>query len=176
MRARTVEELRLFVSPRNPARGWLKCGPLLAPAALGANGLTFRPREGDRATPAGAYRLLAVMYRPDRVRRPRTLLPTRPIAPDDGWCDEAGHRLYNRPVTHPVPFSAERLWRDDGLYDIMVVLDFNIHPRVQGRGSAIFLHAARPDLGPTLGCVAVPRPWLERILAHCGPETRLRTV
>ena len=176
MIARTVEELRLFVSPRNPSRGWLRCGPVLAPAALGERGLTRFPREGDRATPAGVFRLLEVRYRPDRVRRPRTLLPVRPIRPRDGWCDTPGHRLYNLPVRHPVPFSAERLWRDDHLYDILVVLDFNIRPRTQGRGSAIFLHVARADLSPTLGCVAVPLSFLERMLAHCAPGTCLRTA
>ena len=175
MPARTVEELRLFVSPRNPSRGVLLAGPLRAPAALGANGLTHRPREGDRATPAGRLRLLGVYYRPDRVARPRTALPLRPLRPDDGWCDDPASGRYNRPVRHPFPASAERLWREDHIYDIIVVLDFNIHPRVRGRGSAIFFHVACPDLSPTLGCIAVPAAHMRRILRLCGPRTVLRT-
>ena len=171
----TLENLRLFVNRRKPARGLLRAGSLTVPAAIGSGGLVHRPREGDRATPAGAYRLLGVFYRPDRVGRPRTALPVRPLRPDDGWCDAPFHACYNRPVRHPFPVSAERLWRDDGIYDVMVVLDFNIHPRVQGRGSAIFFHLARPDFTPTLGCIAIPEPAMRNILARSTPRTKLVT-
>ncbi len=173
MRTRIVERMRLFVNPRNPARGWLRCGALHVPAALGEKGVTHFPREGDKATPCGCFRLRTVFYRPDRVARPVSALPVKAIRPDDGWCDDPEHPQYNRPVRLPFPASAERMWREDHLYDIVVVLDFNIRPRVMGRGSAIFLHVARPDLGPTLGCVAIPEKAMRLVLAHCGPQTRL---
>jgi L,D-peptidoglycan transpeptidase YkuD (ErfK/YbiS/YcfS/YnhG family) len=76
---------------------------------------------------------------------------------DDGWCDAAGDRNYNRRVRHPYPASAERLWRQDGLYDLVVVLGYNDRPRLQGRGSAIFVHIARPGYRPTAGCIALAR-------------------
>ena len=173
---RTVEYLRLFVNPRDRARGVLRAGGIVAPAAIGARSLTRFPREGDKATPAGAFMLMHVLYRPDRVQRPRTSLPVSPLHPRDGWCDEPHAALYNRPVHHPTRLSAEELWRTDHLYDIIVVINFNIHPRQQGRGSAIFFHIARPDFSPTLGCVAIALPHMQRVLALCGPRTRLVTA
>ncbi len=113
----------------------------------------------------------AVLYRPDRVRRPRTRLPVRPIRPHDGWCDAPADRNYNRPVRHPYPASAERLWRADGLYDVVVVLGYNDRPRVRGRGSAIFMHVARPGYAPTEGCIALARPHLLRLLERLGPRS-----
>lgn len=113
--------------------------------------------------------MVEVLYRADRVVRPRTLLPVRTIAPDDGWCDEASDRNYNRPVTLPYPASAETLWRDDGLYDIVVLLDHNMRPRVQGLGSAVFVHLARDGFKPTEGCVAFTQHDLRMLLARSRP-------
>ena len=106
----------------------------------------------------------AVLYRPDRMRRPRTPLPVRAIRRHDGWCDASADRNYNRPVRLPYPASAERLWREDALYDVVVVLDYNERPRVRGRGSAIFMHVARPGYAPTEGCIALARAHLLRLL------------
>ncbi len=173
MPTRTIEDIRLFVNPRDRSRAVLKAGGLVAPAALGSRSLTRFPREGDRATPAGTFPLLEVLYRPDCIARPRTALPVRPLRPDDGWCDAPFHPAYNRPVRHPFPASAEKLWREDGIYDIIVVIDFNVRRRIQGRGSAIFFHLARPDFSPTLGCIAIPEREMRLILAMSGPGTRL---
>ena len=92
----------------------------------------------------------------------------RAIRPRDGWCDAPADRNYNRPVRHPYPASAERLWRADGLYDVVVVLGYNDRPRVRGRGSAIFMHVARPGYAPTEGCIALARPHLLRVLDAAG--------
>jgi L,D-peptidoglycan transpeptidase YkuD (ErfK/YbiS/YcfS/YnhG family) len=124
-------------------------------AALGRGGVTAAKREGDGATPAGLLPLRRLLYRADRVRRPRTGLPTLPLAPHDGWCDEPGHRDYNRMVRLPHEARHEALWREDGLYDVIGVLGWNDDQVIAGRGSAIFLHVARPDLAPTEGCIAV---------------------
>ncbi|MEZ5852679.1 MAG: L,D-transpeptidase family protein [Hyphomicrobiaceae bacterium] len=134
--------------------------------ALGRTGRHGRKREGDGATPVGRWRLLDVLYRADRVSRPRTALPVRAIRAEDGWCDAAGDRNYNRPVTHPYPASAERLWRPDALYDLVVVLDYNVRRRVRGRGSAIFMHVARPGYAPTEGCIALSERDMRNILVH----------
>jgi L,D-peptidoglycan transpeptidase YkuD (ErfK/YbiS/YcfS/YnhG family) len=93
-------------------------------------------------------------------------LPARPLRPADGWCDAVGDRNYNRPVRHPYPASAEKLWRSDSLYDLIVVLDHNMRPRVQGHGSAVFLHVAGPNLAATAGCIALPRGELLRLLGR----------
>src|SRR5262249_10188660 len=105
-------------------------------------------------------------YRADRVRRPQTAVAVRPMRHNDGWCDEVGDRNYNRPVRHPYPASAERLWRRDELYDLLIVLAYNERPRVQGRGSAIFMHLAGPGYAPTVGCIALRREHLLRLLAR----------
>lgn len=134
------------------------------PCAMGRSGRRALKREGDGATPLGRHRVRFVLWRADRSLPPPTALPCRPIRPDDGWCDAVGDRNYNRRVRHPYPASAEHLWREDHLYDIVVVLDANERPRKQGAGSAIFLHLARPGYQPTAGCVALTRRDLVRVL------------
>ncbi len=133
--------------------------------ALGKGGVTAQKREGDGATPAALLRLERVMYRADRVARPKAVVPVQPLAPEDGWCDDPNHAEYNRPVTLPHEARHERLWRDDAVYDVIGVLGWNMAPVARGRGSAIFLHVARPGLVPTEGCVALPLSELLAALA-----------
>lgn len=141
--------------------------------ALGRGGVVGDKREGDGATPAGVMRLVEVRYRPDRVGAPASALPVAPLRPALGWCDDPGHADYNRPVTLPHPARCERLWRDDGLYDIVVVTDHNRDPVVPGAGSAVFVHVAAAGLAPTEGCVAFSEGDLRRILRRWRPEDRL---
>lgn len=144
--------------------------------ALGRSGIRSGKREGDGATPRGAFHLESGFYRGDKLLQPRTALLVRPSRHDDGWCDAKDDRNYNRQVKHPYPASAERLWRKDGLYDLVVVINYNRRPRVAGRGSAIFMHVAEKGLKPTEGCVALPRRDLLKVLAHIGPRTRIVIV
>ena len=126
-------------------------------------------REGDGATPLGDWPIRAALLRPDRVRLPdRLLLPWRWLRPDDGWSDDPQDPAYNRPVRHPHRHSAERLWREDGLYDIILILGHNDSPPVPGAGSAIFLHCARGS-DPTEGCVAVDLAALTAMLPRLRP-------
>lgn len=150
------------LSPSSPC-GHLRSGGLVLRCAFGRSGRAARKREGDGATPHGRLRLLTVLYRADRVGRPPGR-SVRRIRPDDGWCDSPADRNYNRKVQLPYTASAEVLLRDDGLYDYVGVLDYNLRPRVRGRGSAIFLHVARGDLKPTEGCIALSRRDLVRLL------------
>ncbi|MGA7328419.1 MAG: L,D-transpeptidase family protein [Rhodomicrobium sp.] len=128
-------------------------------------------REGDGATPLGTWPILWAYYRPDKVMRPRTATPLHPIRQDAGWCDEPEDRNYNRPVRLPYKASTERLWRGDGLYDLVAVIGYNVKPRSNGRGSAIFLHAAQPNFDPTAGCIAISLQHLLRLLAALRPRT-----
>lgn len=149
--------------------------------AIGRSGISRHKREGDGATPTGTFGIVEVWVRRDRVaaggRHLAALrasgVPVQWIRPDDGWCDAVGDRNYNRAVRHPYPVSAERMWREDGLYDVVVVLDYNIAPRAQGRGSAIFLHCARPDYAPTEGCIALAKRDVLRLLARLGRGGRI---
>lgn len=145
------------------------------PCAIGRSGMRARKREGDGATPIGCWRMLDAHYRADRRLPPRTGLQLRGIRPDDGWCDDAGDRNYNRRVRHPYPTSAEHLWRDDGLYDLIVVLGYNARPRIAGCGSAIFMHIAHADYRPTAGCIALSPRDLELVLAACGRRATVVT-
>ena len=130
-------------------------------------------REGDGASPFGAYALRRVFFRPDRGPPPLTRLPIRALTPRDGWCDAPGDLAYNRLVAMPYLASAERLWREDEVYDLIVVLGHNDDPPVSPLGSAIFLHIWRTDRSPTEGCVALARDDLLKFLAEAAPGDRL---
>jgi L,D-peptidoglycan transpeptidase YkuD (ErfK/YbiS/YcfS/YnhG family) len=160
--------------PGDRRRGWIVAGAWRAPCALGRGGVSRRKREGDGATPAGPLRPLQAFWRADRTRRPRTALRMRPIRPGDGWCDDARHPRYNHPVPLPFPAGHERLWREDGVYDVVVDLDWNRRPAVKGRGSAIFLHLARPGFTPTEGCIAVSASTMRRLMPLLRPGTTIR--
>jgi L,D-peptidoglycan transpeptidase YkuD (ErfK/YbiS/YcfS/YnhG family) len=148
-------------------------GELSFRCALGRGGLAREKREGDGATPIGAWPMRRLLYRSDRIERPATRLPFLEIGPEDGWCDDPADPAYNRPVRLPYPGRHERLWREDALYDLVVVLGHNDDPVVPGGGSAIFLHLARPDYGPTEGCVALARADLTRVLAEAEAGDRV---
>jgi L,D-peptidoglycan transpeptidase YkuD (ErfK/YbiS/YcfS/YnhG family) len=139
------------------------------PAVFGKGGAVAAAdkREGDGATPFGLWPVRAALLRPDRVPAPATRLPWRWLRPDDGWSDGAGDPDYNRPVRLPHRFSAETLWRDDHVYDVIIVLGHNDAPPVAPLGSAIFFHLVQPDRRPTEGCIAIEIApmlrWLDRL-------------
>lgn len=125
-------------------------------------------------TPVGSFPLRRLWYRPDIfAAAPETGLPARAIAPADGWCDDPAHRHYNRPVTLPFAASHEKLWRDDSVYDLVVEIGYNDDPPIAGRGSAIFLHLARPDWSGTEGCVALTREDMLAVLKVLGSDSRI---
>jgi L,D-peptidoglycan transpeptidase YkuD (ErfK/YbiS/YcfS/YnhG family) len=159
--------------PGHRSRGWLIAGPLALPVALGRGGIRANKREGDGGTPRGRFRLRRLWWRADRTIRPRTGLPVRPIRTDDGWCEDPRDRHYNQPVRLPAGDPGDRLWRTDRLYDFIVELDHNTRPRIAGRGSAVFVHVARPGFAPTAGCVALAAPALRQLIQRAGPRTRI---
>ena len=141
--------------------------------ALGRAGIRADKREGDGATPAGLFPLRRLLYRADWLLFPTTRLDAWPIRPDDGWCDDPADPRYNQPVRLPYAARHEVLWRDDRLYDLVVVLGHNDDPVVPGDGSAVFLHVATADYAPTAGCVALAEADLLALLAVCRPGDRL---
>jgi len=144
----------------------------LVRCALGKTGVIAAAdkREGDNKSPVGVWSIREVLYRPDVYPDgPRTALPTKAMAADDGWCDAPDDPAYNRPVKLPYPASAERMWRDDHVYDLVGILAHNDDPPVPGMGSAIFLHLAREGYPGTEGCVALAREDLEALLAAAEP-------
>jgi L,D-peptidoglycan transpeptidase YkuD (ErfK/YbiS/YcfS/YnhG family) len=144
-----------------------------APAACGRTGVWIDKREGDGASPAGRFALLRGFYRADRLALPPTHLPMRALRREDGWVDDPADPNYNRLVALPYRAHVEEMWRADGLYDLVVLIGYNTDPPVPGRGSAIFLHVARPDFTPTAGCIAVSREVLAGLLGLVGPGSTI---
>lgn len=173
MPPRALTYLRVVAPSPRLAKARLVCGAHSIPCALGAGGRCAIKREGDGATPIGIFALRLGRYRPDRLRRPHTGLTLRPLKPSDGWCDAPHDPRYNRLVSHPCRSSAERMWRDDQLYDIVIMLGYNDRPVRPGHGSAIFLHVARDGYKPTEGCIAVSRADLLRLLPQLTSRTRV---
>jgi len=160
------------------AEGFIDIGGRRVRCALGKGGVkpAAEKREGDGASPAGAWPIRRVLYRPDRGPPPAAAFDLQPIARHGGWCDAPEDPAYNRPVDLPYPASAEPMWLESGIYDIVVVLGHNDEPVVPGMGSAIFLHLATPDYSPTAGCVAVARADLEELLSRARPGDAVEIV
>lgn len=183
----TQEANEIIVIPAddNPARGTLKMGEREFPCALGKKGIARLKVEGDRKTPAGNFPLRAVFYRYDKLSEPiYSRVPLMALLEEDGWCDDPRDPAYNQPVMLPYHASAEKLWREDDVYDVIVVLGHNDNPVEKDKGSAIFLHVARevtPDGGGqafdgTEGCIAVKKQHLLEILPALSSETTLKVA
>jgi L,D-peptidoglycan transpeptidase YkuD (ErfK/YbiS/YcfS/YnhG family) len=163
--------------PGHPTRALLTFAGRTEEAAIGRGGITSRKREGDGGTPIAAMRLVGGYVRHDRgISRAQTRLPLRFTPQNLLWCDEPGHALYNRPVTAPFKASHEKMRRDDGLYDVCIVMDWNLRQRKRFGGSAIFFHIAKPGYPPTEGCVAISLPAMQRLLHFIGRETVLKVL
>jgi L,D-peptidoglycan transpeptidase YkuD (ErfK/YbiS/YcfS/YnhG family) len=159
--------------PGRRSQGLLIAGGKIFRVALGRTGIKVSKREGDGSTPAGRFHPLRLWWRADRLPRPRTRLPARRITPDDAWCEAPADRRYNRPFRRSANEPGDRLLRADGLYDVIIEIDHNTRPRVAGLGSAVFIHVARPNFGPTAGCVALSRPDLSRLVSSLSRKTRI---
>jgi L,D-peptidoglycan transpeptidase YkuD (ErfK/YbiS/YcfS/YnhG family) len=165
--------IRIHASAGNPCRGWLVAGRHTIPVALGRGGIIANKREGDGGTPKGTFRPRQLWWRADRSPRPQTFLPVRAIRAEDAWCEDPTSRHYNQPVKLGGENGGDRLTRDDHLYDFIVEIDHNTSPRIAGRGSAVFLHLARPDFSPTAGCVSMTKSAMLKLLRRTGPDTKI---
>lgn len=169
---------------RQAQQGFARLGPITMTCALGRGGRQVMKREGDGVTPIGRWPVRRVYVKPTgsiRLSATPSVDRVETLRCKDGWCDESGDRNYNKPVRHPYPASAEHLWRDDHLYDVIVVLGYNDYPRRRGFGSAIFLHLLRrgPDTGailPTEGCVGLAARDLRLVLNHLGRGSAVRVL
>ena len=132
--------------------------------SLGKNGVTKNKVEGDKCTPSGIYRLKQVFYRADRINKITTNLKKIKIKKNMGWCDDPSSKRYNRLIKIPYKFSHEKLYRKDHIYDIVVILNYNMNPVVKKRGSAIFMHITKKNYLKTLGCIALKKNDLLKIL------------
>ena len=156
-----VKNNNLFVNNRK-----LQC-------ALGRNGLTNDKKEGDLSTPTGIFKFNRIFYRADKLGKIIFKISSSVIKENDGWCDDRESKFYNQYIQFPFSESAERLYRDDNIYDIVCVLNYNTSPAISGRGSAIFLHIAKPDFMETEGCVAIEKESLIEIATNLTNESRI---
>lgn len=163
-------------APGRRSRALVQVGGLTLPAAIGRAGRTAFKREGDGATPIAAMKLLYGFTRGDHVRFLETPLTMRRIRRDMLWCDQPGNANYNALVKAPFAASHEQMLRGDGLYDVCLVLDWNIRSRRRNRGSAIFFHLIKPGYEPTAGCIAVSLPDMRRIIRRVRPGTIVRVT
>ena len=173
VRKTSLSAIHVRVRPHARSQAWLVVGQRAIRAALGRASVKAAKREGDGATPAGRFRPIRLWWRADRLPRPRTLLPVRPIMSNQAWCEDPNDRRYNRPFRRSANEPGDRLQRADELYDLIVEIDHNTRPRVAGRGSAVFIHVARPGFGPTAGCIALTRGDLQRLLSRLSRKTRI---
>lgn len=171
-----ADVLTVQIDTGESALGWATLGDRRWRCTVGAGGVREDKVEGDAATPVGTFPLRHIFFRNDRLVLPRVRLPARPIDEHDGWCDDPRSTAYNRLVRIPNEWSHERMWRDDELYDLVVVVGYNDDPPEGEWGSAIFLHLARPNYAPTRGCVAFARDDLLELVGLIGPETRLQVL
>jgi L,D-peptidoglycan transpeptidase YkuD (ErfK/YbiS/YcfS/YnhG family) len=165
--------IRIRASAGNSRKAWLTAPGLTIPVALGRGGILANKREGDGATPRGTFHSRKLWLRADRFPRPRTHLAARAISAADAWCEDPNDRHYNKPVRVARDHKGDRLTRKDHLYDFIVEIDHNTRPRIAGRGSAVFLHLARDNFGPTAGCVAMTKSAMLHLLRRLGPRTRI---
>jgi len=141
--------------------------------AIGKRGIGNKKREGDQITPKGKFKVKSILYRKDRLSHFKSKITKLPIKRDMGWCDDPKSKQYNKLIKLPFKGSFEKLYRKDNTYDIILVLNYNLNPVRKGKGSAIFIHVAKKDFKSTLGCIAVSKKNLLKIVKKISSSTQV---
>ncbi len=144
--------------------------------AIGKKGVGVKKKEGDLITPKGEFKIIKIFYRKDRLYRIQTKLKKIEITKDLGWCNDSKSNKYNKLIKYPFKFSSEKLYRTDNIYDIILVLDFNINPTIKNKGSAIFIHVAKRNYERTEGCIAVSKRNLKKIIMNISHKTKVKVL
>lgn len=148
-------------------------GPYRFARSIGRNGFSANKVEGDGTTPIGHFTFRKIYYRADRVQCPQTVLPVSELTPECGWCDDPQSPDYNRYIQKPYRMSHESMWMDKSLYDIVIVVGHNDDPAVAGKGSAVFIHIAPENWGPTSGCIGLQKKDLITVVEQATTQTQL---
>ena len=154
--------------------GYLKYKDLKFRCALGKAGIKKKTIEGDNITPKGIFKILKIYYRPDKIKKIKTLIKKIKIRRNMGWCDDPKSRFYNQQIKLPTKYGHEKLYRSDNLYDLIVVLSYNINPIIKNKGSAIFLHIAKNSYQKTKGCIGLKKEHLIKIICSIKKNTRIK--
>ena len=154
--------------------GYLKYKNLKFQCALGKAGVKNKITEGDNITPKGIFKIIKIYYRADKIKEIRTSIKKIKIKKNMGWCDDVNSRFYNRQIKLPTKVSHEKLFRNDNLYDVIAVLNYNTNPIIKNKGSAIFLHVAKKNFSKTKGCIAVEEKNLIKLLSKINKNTKIK--
>ena len=142
--------------------------------SIGKRGISINKKEGDKKTPKGEFKLKYILYRKDRILDLKTRLKKIVIKKRMGWCDDPNSNYYNKIINFPSKYSAEKLWKKENVYDIIIVIDYNLNPIIKNKGSAIFLHIAKRKYQPTAGCIAVSKKNIKLIASKVNKRTKIK--
>ena len=154
--------------------GYLEYKNLKFRCALGKAGIKKKKKEGDNITPEGTFKIIRVYYRRNKIKNISTLIKKKEIKKKIGWCDDPVSSFYNKEIKLPSKFSHEKLYRKDNLYDLILVLNYNINPIIKNKGSAIFIHIAKKNYEPTAGCIALKKRDLVELLENIKKNTKIK--
>jgi len=154
--------------------GYLEYKNLKFRCGLGKAGIKKKKKEGDNITPEGTFKIIRVYYRSDKIKNIATLIKKKEIKKKIGWCDDPVSSFYNKEIKLPSKFSYEKLYRKDNLYDLILVLNYNINPIIKNKGSAIFVHIAKKNYEPTAGCIALKKRDLVVLLKNIKKNTKIK--
>ena len=144
--------------------------------AIGKRGISSSKKEGDLTSPRGKFKIKGLFYRKDRIKKLKTKLKKIPIIKNMGWCDDPRSKQYNKLVKLPYSQTTEKLYRKDNIYDLILVLNYNMNPVKKNKGSAIFIHVAKKKMTPTKGCVAVNKIELLKLLKLIKKKTLIKII
>ena len=141
--------------------------------SIGKRGITYNKKEGDQKTPRGTFKFEFIFYRKDRIKNLRTLLKKKIIQKNMGWCDDPSSKFYNKLIKLPFKKKAEKMWLKDRVYDVLIVINYNLKPVIKEKGSAIFLHIARKNYSPTRGCISISKKDILFLIGKITKQTKL---
>jgi L,D-peptidoglycan transpeptidase YkuD (ErfK/YbiS/YcfS/YnhG family) len=153
--------------------GYLKYRDLKFKCALGKSGIGNKKIEGDNITPKGVFNIIKIYYRKDRLKKLSSKFTLIEITKSMGWCDDPKSKKYNQLIKLPSQFSHEKLHRKDNIYDLILVLNYNIKPTIKNKGSAIFMHVAKKNYERTAGCIALNKNHLIYLIKDIKKNTRV---
>ena len=154
--------------------GYLQYKNLKFRCALGKAGIRKKEKEGDNVTPKGIFKITSIYYRPDRIKNIITAEKKIKIKKNMGWCDDPDSHFYNQQIGLPNKFGHEKLYRNDHLYDLILVINYNTNPIIKNKGSAIFIHIAKKNYKKTKGCIALKRANLIQLVSQIKKNTKIK--
>jgi L,D-peptidoglycan transpeptidase YkuD (ErfK/YbiS/YcfS/YnhG family) len=154
--------------------GYLKYKNLKFRCALGKGGIKKKIKEGDDITPKGIFSITRIFYRQDKIKKIITKVKKIKIKKNMGWCDDSQSPFYNKQVKLPNRFGYEKLYREDNLYDIILILNYNTKPVIKNKGSAIFVHVGNKFYKKTRGCVALKKDHLIKLISQIKKNTKIK--